>query len=104
MNASINLYTIKNDFMLKIHEIIVSAVLPIIKGVGKLEMQNVLLGVKEHNTQETYKNTLQELHSNFSLLKEAASKTRSNFDDGIVDVVLEAVRESANTDGIALRN
>jgi hypothetical protein len=60
--------------MLKIHEIIVSAVLPIIKGVGKLEMQNVLLGIKEHNTPETYKNTLQGLHSNFSLLKEAASK------------------------------
>lgn len=88
--------------MSKIHEMIASAVLPIIKGVGKLEMQNVLLGIKENNTQEIYKNTLQGLHSNFSLLKEVANKTRSNLDDGIVDLVLEAVKESAANDGIAL--
>jgi hypothetical protein len=81
---------------------IVSAVLPIIKGVGKLEMQNVLLGIKEHNTPDVYLHTLQGLHSNFSLLKEAANKTRSNFDDGIVDLVLEAVKESADSDGIVL--
>jgi len=88
--------------MSKIHDMIVSAVLPIIKGAGKLEMHNVLLGIKEHNTPEIYRNTLQGLHSNFSLLKEAANKTRSNFDDGIVDLVLEAVKESANSDGIVL--
>jgi hypothetical protein len=81
---------------------IASAVLPIIKGVGKLEMQNVLLGIKENNTPEIYRNTLQGLHSNFLLLKEVANKTRSNFDDGIVDLVLEAVKESANHDGIVL--
>jgi hypothetical protein len=88
--------------MSKIHDLIVSAVLPIIKGAGKLEMQNVLLGIKEHNTPEIYRTTLQGLHSNFSLLKEAANKTRSNFDDGIVDMVLEAVKESAESDGLVL--
>jgi hypothetical protein len=88
--------------MSKIHDLIVSAVLPIIKGAGKLEMQNVLLGIKEHNTPDVYRHTLQGLHSNFSLLKEAANKTRSNFDDGIVDMVLEAVKESAESDGLVL--
>ncbi|HEV8285675.1 MAG TPA: hypothetical protein VGQ09_15280 [Chitinophagaceae bacterium] len=88
--------------MSKIHDVIVAAVLPIIKGVGKLEMQNVLLGIKEHNAPEIFKNTLQGLHSNFSLLKEVAIKTRSNLDDGIIDLVLEAVKESADTEGIAL--
>ena len=88
--------------MSKIHEMIASAVLPIIKGVGKLEMQNVLLTIKENNTPDIYKNTLQGLHSNFSLLKEAASKTKSNFDDGVVELVLEAVNESADKDGIIL--
>jgi hypothetical protein len=88
--------------MSKIHEMIVSAVVPVIKGVGKLEMQNVLLGIRENKPPETYRDMLQALHSNFSLLKEVATKTRSNFDDGIIELVLEAVRESANHDGIVL--
>jgi hypothetical protein len=88
--------------MTKIHELVASAVLPVIKKVGKLEMQHVLSGIKENNAPEIYKNTLQGLHSNFSLLKEAASKTKSNFDDGIVDLVLEAVKENAEADNIVL--
>ena len=88
--------------MSKIHEIIAAAMLPIIKGAGKLEMQNVLLSIKEHNTPDIYRNTLQGLHSNFLLLKEAAVKTKSNFDDGIVDLVLDAVKDTANSDGIPL--
>jgi len=36
--------------MAKIHEMRVPAVLHIIKGVGKLEMQNVLSGIKENST------------------------------------------------------
>lgn len=88
--------------MSKIHEMIVSAVLPVIKGAGKLEMQNVLLSIKEHNTPELYRNTLQGLYSNFSLLKDAALKTKGNLDDGIVNLVLEAVEETATSDGIML--
>jgi hypothetical protein len=88
--------------MPKIHEMISSAFLPIIKGVGKLEMQHVILCIKEHNPPEIYKNVLQGLHSNFSLLKEAAIKTSSNLDDGIVDLVLEAVKENAERNGIIL--
>ena len=89
-------------FMSKIHEMIAVAVLPIIKGVGKLEMQNVILCSKENNPPGIYENILQGLHSNFCLLKEAAVKTKSNFDDGIVDLILEAVKESADQDGIIL--
>jgi len=88
--------------MPKIKEVIVAAVLPAIKAVGKIEMEGVLSGIKEHNTSEIYKNTLQGLHSDFSLLKEAALKTKSKIDDGIVDLVLEAVKETADADGIIL--
>jgi len=88
--------------MTKIHDLIASAILPIFKGAGKLEMQNVLSCIKEHNTPDTYRNTLQGLHSNFLLLKEAAVKTKSNLDDGIVELVLEAVKDTASTDGIPL--
>jgi hypothetical protein len=88
--------------MSKIRELIVAAVLPAIKTAGKMEMENVLSGIKEHNTPEVYRNTLQGLHSNFLLLKEVALKSKSKFDDGIVDLVLEAVEVTANTDGIVL--
>lgn len=88
--------------MPKIKEIIVEAVLPTIKIIGKIQMTNVLTGIKQHNTAEIYKNTLQGLYSNFSLLKEAASKSKTRIDDGIVDLVLEAVQECANSDGIIL--
>ncbi len=88
--------------MSKMKEIIVASLLPAIKAVGKAEMKNVLSGIKEHNTTEIYQNTLQGLHSDFSLLKEAALKTKTQIDDGIVDLVLEAVRENADADGIVL--
>jgi hypothetical protein len=42
------------------------------------------------------------LHADFTLLKDAAIKSRSRVDDGIVDLVLEAVSDSAVADGIVL--
>jgi hypothetical protein len=42
------------------------------------------------------------LHSNFSLLRDAAYETKSKLDVGIVDLVLEAVKESADRGGIVL--
>ena len=92
----------KTIFMSKIHEIIVAALIPTIKTVGKIEMENVLSGIKEHNSPEIYKNTLQGLYSNFLLLKDVAYKTTSKIDDGIVDLVLESVKESADSNGIVL--
>lgn len=88
--------------MPKIKELIVKAILPAIKAIGKAEMEVVLSGIKEQNTPEIYRNTLQGLHSNFSLLKQAALKTRSRIDDGIPDLILEAVKENADADGIVL--
>lgn len=88
--------------MSKIKEIIVEAMLPAIKAVGKAEMEAVLSGIKQHNTTEIYRTTLQGLHSNFSLLKQAAYKTKTKIDDGIIDLVLEAVKESADSGGIVL--
>jgi len=87
---------------MSLKEVLVSAILPAIKQVGKTELKEVLSGIKAHNTVEIYKNTLQGLHSDFGLLKEAAIKTKSNIDDGIVDLVLEAVQETADADGIVL--
>ncbi|HTQ63165.1 MAG TPA: hypothetical protein VMI12_00110 [Puia sp.] len=88
--------------MAEIQEILVRAVLPIVKAVGKVEMEHVLWGVKENNSMETYRNTLQGLHSDFSLLKEIALKSKTSIDDGIIDLVLEAVKETAEADGITL--
>lgn len=88
--------------MPKIKEVIVAAVLPAIKAVGKAEMKHVFSGIKKNNTPETYKNALQGLHSNFSLLRDVSVKTKTKVDDGIIDLVLEAVKESAEADGITL--
>jgi hypothetical protein len=88
--------------MPKIHQLLATAFLPAFKAVGKAEMETVLTGIRDNNGPDTYHNTLQGLHSNFSLLKEAASKTKTRIDDGIVDLVLEAVKESADADGIVL--
>lgn len=88
--------------MSKIKEIIVEAVLPVIKAVAKTEMELALSIIRDNNTAETYQNTLEGLYSNFSLLKEAALKTKAHIDDGIVDLVLEAVKGSAEERGIVL--
>jgi len=88
--------------MSKINEIIVSTVFPIVKAVGKAEMKEVLSGIKLHNTQEVYYMTLHGIYSDFCLLKEMAVKTKTMVDDGIVDLVLEAVQETAAAEGILL--
>ena len=88
--------------MSKIKETIVEAILPVIKVVGKIQMTNVLSGIKDHNTPEIYRTTLIGIHANFSLLKEASSRSKTKIDDGIVDLVLEAVMEKATADGIVL--
>jgi hypothetical protein len=86
--------------MAKFKEIMIGTMMPAIKTKGKAEMEAVLSGIKEHNTAEIYLTTLQGLHSNFSLLRDAAYETKSKIDDGIVDLVLEAVKESADRVGI----
>jgi hypothetical protein len=88
--------------MSKVKEMIVEAVLPAIKAVGKVEMKSVLSVVKQHNRTEVYQSTLKGLHANFSLLKDVASKTNTRIDDGIIELILEAVKESAEIEGIAL--
>ena len=59
--------------MSKITDIIVSTVFPVVKEVGKVEMKEVLSGIKVHNTPEVYHNTLQGLYSDFQLLKDVAA-------------------------------
>ena len=88
--------------MTKVHEILVSAILPAVKAVGKLEMEIALSGIKEKNGMEVYVNTLYGIYSGFSLLKEAAFKTKTRIDDGIVDMIIEAVRERAIANKISL--
>lgn len=88
--------------MPKIKEILVEAMLPAIKAVGKAEMKAVFSGIKDHNTPEIYQTTLQGLYSNFSLLKQAAYKTKTKVDDGVIDLILEAVEETAEAGSIVL--
>lgn len=83
-------------------EIFVAALLPAFKEVGKLEMAEVLAGIKEHNTPEVYENTLKSINSNFTLLKEITNKTKTKIDDGLVDIILESVKDAAEADGIEL--
>ena len=88
--------------MANVKEIIVATIIPMVKAVGKLEMKEVFSQIKAHNTPELYHNTLQGLYSNFSLLKEVSVKTKTKIDDGIIDLVLEAVTETAAVEGIVL--
>ncbi|HEU5167172.1 MAG TPA: hypothetical protein VFU29_16615 [Chitinophagaceae bacterium] len=88
--------------MSKIKEVLVEAMLPAIKAVGKAEMKAVLSGIKDHNTPEIYQTTLQGLYSNFTLLKQAADKTKTKVDDGVIDLILEAVEETAEAGSITL--
>ena len=88
--------------MSKIKELIVTGVLPVIKEVGKIEMKQVLEGIKKHNEPSVYKNTLVSLHANFLLLKEAAIQSKTNIDDGIIDLILEAVIENAEANELSL--
>ena len=88
--------------MPKLKEVLLEVLLPTVKAVGKLELETILSGIKEHNTPELYQNTLQGLHANFSLLKDVAIKSKSKIDDGIIDLVLEAVAESAANGGVIL--
>ena len=46
-----------------------------------------------------YRNTIQGLHSDFSLLKDIAVRTKTKTDDGIIDLILEVVKENADADG-----
>jgi hypothetical protein len=88
--------------MSKFKEIIVSTFLPAIKEVGKIELEAVLASIRDNNNQEVYSNTLRSLHSNFSLLREASVKTKTQIDDGIVNLVLEAVSDRAEADKVSL--
>ena len=88
--------------MPKIKEVLVAAMLPAIKLVGKAELEAVLSGIQSHNTDDIYRNTLQGLYSNFLLLKQVAVKSKTKVDDGLIDLVLEAVQESADASGIVL--
>lgn len=88
--------------MSKIKEILVEAMLPAIKAVGKSEMKAVPSGIKHHNSPEIYQTMLQGLYSNFSLLKREAFKTKTKVDDGVTDLILEAVEETAEAGRIVL--
>lgn len=88
--------------MSRVKELLVEVMLRAIKVAGKAEMQAALLSIKGNNNAEIYQNTLQGLYSSFLLLKQAANKTKSKVDDGIIDLVLEAVKENARSGGIVL--
>jgi len=83
--------------MSKVNSLVIEILVPAIKSIGKAEMKILLSGLKEHNTPDFYENVLKSIHSNFILLKDIASKTKTRFDDGIIGLVLEAVEESSES-------
>jgi len=78
--------------------------MPVIKAAGKAEMEIALENIKQHNDQSLYENTLRSLYSNFSLLKEVTDKSKTKFDDGIVDLILDAVKAKAEAEKIVFMN
>lgn len=87
---------------MNLKEILVSTLLPAIKTIGKAQLAEVLAKIKQNNTQEVYENTLKSAYSTFSLLDVEAIKTKTKIDDGIIDIVLETVKDAADEDGIEL--
>lgn len=86
--------------MSKINEIIVSAVLPAVKGVVKAQVSDLLDGIKDHNDAETFATLIKSTHSTFKLLKEGAKKTKTKIDDSIVDLFIEIAEEKADENDI----
>lgn len=88
--------------MSKLQELLVSIVLPAFKEVAKTQFKDVLSKIQEHNTPEVYQNTLKSLNSSFLLLNDVAVKSKTKIDDAVIDVVLDAVQESAAEDSVDL--
>lgn len=87
---------------LDLKELLLAGIMPVLKSVGKAEILDVLAKVQSNNTPQMYEQTLKAIHSSFSLLKEVTVKTKTKIDDGIVDLILEAVEEAASDAGIDL--
>lgn len=87
---------------INIKELLVSAVLPAFKEVGKVQVEDLLQQLHDHNLTEVYESSLKGLFQAFTLLKTVAIKTKSHIDDGIVDLVLESVADSAAQNNVTL--
>lgn len=87
---------------INIKEILANAAFPIIKAVGKAEVDQVLRNIKAHNTPEVYANALKAGHGFFALLDTAAVKTKTKLDDGMIDIFQQAIEEAAADDDITL--
>lgn len=83
-------------------EILAAIGLASVTAVGKMKFIELFTKIKEHNTPLVFANALKSTHSNFSLLKELAAKTKTSIDDGLVQMVLDAVAEVAKSEGIGL--
>lgn len=88
--------------MAKERTMLMDVLLPAVKSVGKTEIKMALSGIKERHTEELYRNTLQELYSNFTTLKVASRSTKTSINNGLIDLVMEVLRESAGEEGIHL--
>jgi hypothetical protein len=87
---------------MEVHEILLSAILPAIKSVSQLEIEMALSEVKERKGMEAYVNTVYGIYSGFAFLKETTIRTKTRVNDGILDLVLEAVMKSAMANNISL--
>lgn len=86
----------------KFQEILVSAILPAVEAVGKAQLLDILKKIKTNNTKEVYEHTLKSVYNAFKLMSELTGKTKTKIDDGVVNMVLDAVGEAAEDADIEL--
>ncbi len=72
------------------------------RAAGKIELVAILDSIKEYNGGEYYKQTLQGIFNDFGVLLRATERTNTTIDNGIVNLVLEVVKEKAKSDGVFL--
>ena len=74
----------------------------LVKAAEKLELDMTLNSIKEYNGEEYYKQTLQGIFNDFGVLLRATERTNSTVDNGIINLVLQVVKEKAASDGVFL--
>lgn len=83
-------------------EILAQIGLSAVTAIGKMQLIELLNKIKDGNPSLDFVNTLKGLHSSFSLLRDLAIKSKSKIDDGIVNMVLDAVAEVAEANDVKL--
>lgn len=86
---------------LNLKELIVAGIMPVFKGVGKAQLEDLLQQLHDHEP-AVYADTMKGLYSAAKVLHKLADKTKSKIDDGILDTIIEAIEENADQNDVTL--